>query len=230
MTSNQTKSTPQVALLVFGKPTSADLPQASWFRAEDRSTVIAAAQSLKFSVLDIQTDGDRSLLDGVHEGVLKGTGRIIVGSVSPEVYKRIEDYAAKGTGALAVKGSNDTAARAKASTEQSTNNGAEGAATSSTAKVRPTAPEKLTPVPDAWAALRVGSHVVAKHWYDGEANGWWIAVITAVEGDDFVIRWLDEPSTPPLKIERKHVALPHPDFDVAREWDRKPPRRAKPFS
>jgi hypothetical protein len=69
--------------------------------------------------------------------------------------------------------------------------------------------------------LRVGSHVAAKHWYDGEANGWWIAVITAVEGSDFVIRWLDEPKTPPLKIERKHVAILHPDFDVAREWDRK---------
>jgi hypothetical protein len=221
MTSNQTKSTPQVALLVFGKPTSADLPQASWFRAEDRSTVIAAAQSLKFSVLDIQTDGDRSLLDGVHEGVLKGTGRIIVGSVSPEVYKRIEEYVAKASPAPAAAAASEEAAGAKATREQNTNRGEEGTATSSTAKARPTAPEQLTPVPEAWAALRVGSHVVAKHWYDGEANGWWIAVITAVEGDDFVIRWLDEPSTPPLKIERKHVALPHPDFDVAREWDRK---------
>ena len=73
--SNQPKPTPQFVLLVFGKPTSADLPQASWFRAEDRATVIAAAQSLKFCVLDIQTDGDRAMLQGVHEGVLKGTGR-----------------------------------------------------------------------------------------------------------------------------------------------------------
>jgi hypothetical protein len=224
--SNQPQSNSTFVLLVYGKPTSADLPQASWFRAEDRTTVIAAAQSLKFSVLDIQTDGDRALLDGVHEGVLKGTGRVIVGSVTPEVYKRIEDYAAKAPGALAVKGSNDTAARAKALTEQSANIGEEVTTTSSTAKASPTAPEKLTPAPDAWATLRVGSHVAAKYWYsDGQANGWWIAVIAAIEGNDLIIRWPDEPTTPPLKIERKHVAILHPDFDVAREWDRKPPRR-----
>jgi hypothetical protein len=69
-TSTPTKAIPDPALLVYGKPTSPDLPQASWFRAEDRRTVIAAAQSLKFSALDIQTDGDRSLLYGVHEGVV----------------------------------------------------------------------------------------------------------------------------------------------------------------
>jgi len=223
--SNQPQSNSTFVLLVFGKPTSADLPQASWFRAEDRTMIVAAAQSLKFSVLDVQAASDRSLLDGVHEGVLKGTGRVIVGSVTPAVYKRIEDYAAKATGALAVKGSHDTAARAKASTEQSANIGEEVTATSSTAKASPTAPEKPTPAPKAWVALRVGSHVVAKHWYDGEANGWWIAEITAVEGNDFVIRWLDEPDTPPLKIERKHVAILNPAFDVAREWDRKPSRR-----
>ncbi len=79
MTSKQATPTPQFVLLVFGKPTSADLPQASWFRAEDRAAVVAAAQSLKFSVLNVQADGDRSLLEGVHEGVLKGAGRIVVG-------------------------------------------------------------------------------------------------------------------------------------------------------
>jgi hypothetical protein len=223
--SNQPKSNPTSVLLVYGKPTSPALPQASWFRVEDRTTIVAAAQSLKFSVLDVQAAGDRSLLDGVHEGVLKGTGRIIVGYVSPEVYKRIEEYVTKASPAPAAVAASEEAARAKASTEQSANDGVQSTATSSTAKAPPTAPDKLTPVPEAWAALRVGSHVVAKHWYDGEANGWWIAEITVVEGNDFVIRWLDEPSTPPLKIERKHVALPHPDFDVAREWDRKPPRR-----
>jgi hypothetical protein len=208
MTSNQTKPNPQYVLLVYGKPTSADIPQASWFRVEDRTTVIAAAQSLKFSVLEIRAEGDRALLEGVHEGVLKGTGRIIVGSVTPEVYKRIEEHAAKEKGALAVRASKDTAAGSKLQSEQNTNDGGKDKSA-------------LTP-PDPWTALRVGSHVVAKYWYrGGEANGWWIAVITAINGNDFMIKWPDEPETPPLKAERKHVALLNPAFDVNSEWELK---------
>ena len=217
----QPKPIPIPTLLVYGKPTSPDLPQASWFPAEDRPTVVAAAQSLKFSVLEIRTEAEKALIVGVHEGVLKGNSRMIVGSVTPEVFKRIEDYVAKASPAPAAAATGVEAARAKTSSEQNTNTSEKGSATSSTAKAPPTAPDKPAPAPDPWAALRVGSHVAAKHWYDGEANGWWIAVITAVEGSDFVIRWLDEPKTPPLKIERKHVAILHPDFDVAREWDRR---------
>ncbi len=213
--STPTKATPNPALLVFGRPTSPDLPQASWFRAEDKEAAKAAAQSLKFSVIDIQTDAEKALTVGVHEGVLKGSGRMIVGSVTPEVFRRIEDYAAKASGAASMKETNDGAAGTKPATEQNTNTSDKSAAAPSTVKTAPMAP-------DAWAALRVGSHVAAKYWYsDGEAIGWWIAVITAIDGNDFIIRWPDEPRTPPLKVERRHVAILHPDFDVTREWDRK---------
>ena len=216
----RTRAIPIPALLVYGKPTSPDISQASWFRAEDRPTVAAAAKSLKFSVLDIRTDSDRALLAGVHEGVLKGAGRMIVGSVTPEVYKRIEEYVAKASPAPVAAPASVEAAGAKAFLEQNTNIGGKGAAASS--KALPMAPDKLDPAPDAWAALRVGSHVVGKYWDDdGTPYGWWIGVITAIGKDDFMIRWPDEPTTPPLKIERKHVALLHPDFDVTREWHRK---------
>jgi hypothetical protein len=204
----QTKPTPQSVLLVFGKPTSADLPQASWFHIEDRARVIASAQSLKFSVLDVQTSEDNSLLDGVHEGVLKGTGRMIVGSVTPEVYKRIDEHAAKMTGALTLQAPKVAAAGLKGTSEQTTND---------EDKVKP-----LSMASDPWDGLRVGSHVVAKHWYSGgEANGWWIAVITAINGKDYMIQWPDEPNTPPLKAERKHLAILNPAFDVNREWENK---------
>ena len=71
-TAPQPKPIPIPALLVYGKPTSPDIPQASWFPAEDRPTVVAAAQSLKFSVLEIRTEAEKALIVGVHEGVLKG--------------------------------------------------------------------------------------------------------------------------------------------------------------
>ena len=219
----QPKSLPLPLLLVFGKPTSPDLPQASWFRVEDRQAVIAAAQALKFSVIDIATEADRALLTGVHEGVLKGAGRMIVGSVAPEVYKLIEEHADEASAARVAIASSAEAARAKSFTEQNKNIPNPPAPPAP----RDEKPDTAPTAPDPWAALRVGSHVVAKHWNsDGEADGWWIAVITALDGRNFIIRWPDEPRTPPLKIDRKHIALPHPDFDVAREWDRKPIRRS----
>jgi len=90
----------------------------------------------------------------------------------------------------------------------------------------PVAPSTSKPDPvsatDAWDALQVGSYVVGKYWTsDGEPYGWWLGIIAGIDKNDFVIRWPDEPRTPPLKIERKHVAILHPAFDVTREWERR---------
>ena len=84
----------------------------------------------------------------------------------------------------------------------------------------PSKPENTSAAPpNPWDALRVGSHVVGKYWLpDGQPDGWWIGVITGIEKNDFIIRWPDEPKTPPLKIERKHVAILHPTYDVNFEW------------
>src|ERR1700679_1526523 len=88
---DQPNPIPLPLLLVYGKPTSPDLPQASWFRGADSEAGRSAAQTLMFSVIDIATEADRALLVGVHEGVLKGNSRMIVGSVSVQVYQRIEE-------------------------------------------------------------------------------------------------------------------------------------------
>ena len=94
----QPKPNPLPAILVYGTPSGPALTQASWFRAEDKEAVRAAAEALKFSVIELHTDADRALAAGAHEGVLKGSGRMIVGSVSAEVYRRIEEHVRKGAG------------------------------------------------------------------------------------------------------------------------------------
>jgi len=200
----QPKPTPTPALLVYGKPASPGLPQASWFRAEDRATVVAAAQGFKFAVIDIKSEADRALIIGVHEGVLKTNGRMIVGSVAADVYQRIVEHAAKTAAAFGAMASGDTTG---ASSEQTANIDEKMATSAS---------------PDPWSELRIGSYAICKHWLaTGAANGWWLAVITDIDGDDFVVRWPDEPLTPPLKIERKHIAIFHPSYDIKREWDRR---------
>ena len=100
----QPKPNPLPAVLVYGTPSSPALTQASWFRAEDKEAVKAAAEALKFSVIELQTDAEKALAAGAHEGVLKGSGRMIVGSVSAEVYRRIEEHVRKGAGAPTLPG------------------------------------------------------------------------------------------------------------------------------
>ncbi len=100
----QPKSTPIPAIIVYGAPTSSELTQASWFRAEDMQAAKTAAEALKFSVLELKSDAERALTVGVHEGLLKGSGRMIVGSVDHAVYRRIEESARTG-GAASPKAS-----------------------------------------------------------------------------------------------------------------------------
>jgi hypothetical protein len=61
---SQSKPTPIPAILVYGTATSPELTQASWFRAEDNKV---AAEALRFSVIDIQTEAEKALTIGVHE-------------------------------------------------------------------------------------------------------------------------------------------------------------------
>jgi hypothetical protein len=212
---SQPKPDPLPAILVYGTPSGPAMTQASWFRAEDKEAVRAAAKELKFSVIELFTDADRALAAGAHEGVLKGSGRMIVGSVSAEVYRRIEEHVRKGAGVdVASKLDSAVASPAKPATEQTTNIPGPGAP--STSKPDPVG------ATDAWDALQVGSYVIGKYWEsDGQPYGWWLGIIAGIDQNDFIIRWPDDPKTPSLKIERKHVAVLHPTFDVTREWERR---------
>jgi hypothetical protein len=115
---------PLPAILVYGTPNGPALTQASWFRAEDKEAVKAAAAALKFSVFELHTDADRALAAGAHEGVLKGTERMVIGSVSAHVFRRIEEHARKGADAPdPSKLDNAAAATAKPVPEQTMNIG-----------------------------------------------------------------------------------------------------------
>jgi hypothetical protein len=214
------------ALLVYGKPTNPDLPQASWFPAEDRPTVAAAAQSLKLSVLDILTEAEKALIVGVHEGVLKGNNRMIVGSVAPEVYKRIEEYAAKASHARVTMASGDKVAETKSATEQNTNVSdppAPPAAASVDSKLTGVASpnsiaaatsrgEAAAPL-NPWETLKVGARVLAAYWNeDREFEGFWLATVKKIEKGEFTLEWFEEPTYPPFKSRPKNIAVPHPEF------------------
>jgi hypothetical protein len=87
----------------------------------------------------------------------------------------------------------------------------------------PAAPQPTAaPAWDPWDALRIGSHVLVKHWeVDGQPYGWWIAIVKDMDKGDYIVRWMDDALKPAFKIERKHIALLHPSFDVTREWEKR---------
>jgi hypothetical protein len=121
----QAKPNPLPAILVYGTPSGPALTQASWFRAEDKEVIKAAAKELKFAVIELQTEADLALAAGAHEGTFKAGGRMIVGSVSAEVYRRIEEHVRQAACASASAQSKPEIAAAttttKVASEQNTN-------------------------------------------------------------------------------------------------------------
>jgi hypothetical protein len=221
-----TKPDPHAAVIVFGKPSGANLPQASWFKSEDIPAVKAAAGSLKFSFIELQTEADRALAIGVHEGVLKGSGRMIIGSVTPEIYRRIEDYARKASGAGPAPASKpnemaSTGAKASEDVKASAGSisagpgaglGSNAAPIASAAKpVAPPVPEASASAPVApasptapWDRLRVGGTVLAAYWNDArEFEGFWLATVKRIEKGELVLDWCDAPDFPALQDRAK---------------------------
>jgi hypothetical protein len=220
----QPKPLPLPLLLVYGKPTSPDLPQASWFRVDERPTITAAAQALKFSVIEIASETDRAHLTGVHEGVLKGAGRMVVGSVAPEVYRRIEEHAAEASAARVAMAPSDEAAGTISVTEQNKNYSDPAppappvgskpvSAASPNLVAAPTSGREAAAAPNPWETLRVGARVLAAYWNeDREFEGFWLATVKKIEKGEFTLEWFQAPEYPPFKSRPKNIAVPHPEF------------------
>ena len=191
ITAIRTKPSPLPAILVYGTPSGPALTQASWFRAEDKDAVRTAAKELKFSVIELQTDADRALAAGAQEGVLKGSGRMIVGSVSAEVYRRIEEHVRKADpGAAQPKDATSTTTRSMS--EQSMNTGASEPSRASTGAPLPTTGKQDSA--GSREALRIGARVLAAYWNEKrEFDGFWLATVKRIEPDEYTLEWFGSP-------------------------------------
>jgi hypothetical protein len=205
----QPKPNPVPEILVYGTPSGPAMTQASWFRAEDKEAVKAAAEALKFSVIELRSDADRALAAGAHEGVLKGSGRMIVGSVSAEVYRRIEEHVCRGAGAPdPSQPESATSPATKPVSEQNMN---------MTGPARlPPAGSDLASTPNPWDALRVGARVLAAYWNEKrEFEGFWLATVRRIEPGKCTLEWFDAPEYPAFKIAPRNVGIVHPEFRVS---------------
>ena len=216
-TATPPKPNPVPAILVYGTPSGLALTQASWFRAEDKEAVKAAAEALKFSVIELQSEADRALAAGAHEGVLKGSGRMIVGSVSAEVYRRIEEHVRKAAGGPDATKPDSAATSTKPTSEQTTNIGAAGPSSPGPSGATSAAP--ASDKPDSATAretLRVGARVLAASWNGKrEFEGFWLATVKRIEPGEFTLEWFDSPEYPAFKSRPQNIAVPHPEFRVS---------------
>jgi len=205
----QPKPNPLPAILVYGTPSGPASTQASWFRAEDKEAVKAAAEALKFSVIELPSDTEQALTAGVHEGVLKSSGRMIVGSVSSEVYRRIEEHVRNAAGASdPSQPESATSPATKPVSEQNMN--MSGPARLSTAG------SDLASAPNPWDALRVGARVLAAYWNEKrEFEGFWLATVRRIEPGKCTLEWFDAPEYPAFKIAPRNVGIVHPEFRVS---------------
>src|SRR5215207_319475 len=58
--------------------------------------------------------------------------------------------------------------------------------------------------PESWEAIRVGDLVIA---HESPEDGWWEAVVLAIENDQLLLRWRDYPRQPCVRRGRSEVAL-----------------------
>ena len=87
-------------------------------------------------MIELQTDADKALAAGAHEGVLKGSaGHMIIGSVSAEIYRRIEEHVRKAArGPDASRPEIAVATVMKSAPEQTTSIGTAGAISPATSR------------------------------------------------------------------------------------------------
>jgi hypothetical protein len=58
--------------------------------------------------------------------------------------------------------------------------------------------------PESWEAIRVGDLVIA---HESPEDGWWEAIVVAVENDQLLLRWRDYSRQPCVRRGRIDVAL-----------------------
>ena len=76
------------------------------------------------------------------------------------------------------------------------------------------APPHRPPMPaNLYDGVKVGSLVLAAGFDQHDLPaGWWEAIVVAIDGNEFTLKWRDYPREPTSKRERKYVALLHPAF------------------
>ena len=170
------------AVIVFGTAKGSKLAQAGWFRAKDFEAATAAALKFGLSILHADTDAVRAILPALREVRVKPGEQVTIPVIDSSMLQKLtalHKEAAKLVPGLQVPVLGGSSA-AKA----------------------PPAGLAL------WNALKVGDLILAADLdRRGIPGGWYEAVIIAVDGDTFIVKFRDYPEEGKIKRLRHHIAL-----------------------
>jgi hypothetical protein len=187
------------AIVVLGRDDAAKA-HASSFTADQMLQARAAAAAMGFMALPVTTDEQRDLAMRLPAGKIFGSGKAFVPFVKAELYDQLiaqvplADQVKRPL--RLVKATDDATSEAEGGGDQlpAANPGASGKA-----------PPLTTPAD--WSSLKPGSVVLATETVD---EGWWPAVVLAVNGHLISLRWRDVEGLPSVVRPLTELALLHP--------------------
>jgi len=190
--SNQRQTTPK--FLVYTKAPDGKSCQAAWYDESVEATARIYGQRQGFTVLEIRPDQVNQVKAALDEGTPAAKGELTLHAVKAEVLDRL---LATFSAAPAIPQAGPAKVAPPLATESV------GAMSK--------APVSLPPIDPLWAALTVNMVVLAPELTaGGVAEGWWEAVITAVQGDMLTVRYRDYPDQPAFRLRRDQFAIMYP--------------------
>ena len=173
------------AIIVFGTARGAKLPQAGWFRAKDKDAATAFSLKSGLSILNVDSEAIRKIIPDLREAQLRPGSDPVIPVIDTVLLQRLE-------------------AVQREAVKQAAGLNVPVLGGSSAAKRPP-------PARSLWNALKVGDLVLAADLdRKGTPEGWFEAVITAVDGDTFLARFRDYPEEGTVKRLQHHIALLYP--------------------
>jgi len=189
--SNQRQTTPK--FLVYTKTPDGKSCQAAWYDESVEATAKIYGQRQGFTVLEIRPDQVNQVKAALDEGTPAAKGELTLHAVKAEVLDRL-------LATLSAASPSGQTGAAKVPPAMATE----------PANAKSNAPASLPPIDPMWAALTVKMVVLAHELTDGVPDGWWEAVITAVEGDTLTLRYRDYPDQAPFRRRRDQLAIMYP--------------------
>ena len=158
--------------------------RAAVFKGPDVEPALKAAQLLKFSVLQSESDEARRLYRDLPVGQIGAKGQNIAPFVRKDLLERLTSLVERENGGAAPVGAG--------------------------AKIEPlTAREKQKAgqprLPADWADIKVGDLVLVQD--KDPTCGWWEAIVAEIAGDMVKLRWPDEPRGRPVQRHRLALGL-----------------------
>lgn len=186
---------PPSAVVLFGRDEQGR-PHASRFDGSNLAGVEAAARLMGLHFGEADTNALRELATRLPVGRLFSSGKGFVPFVKADLYDRL----------LAATGTPDKPMPVSAAGRAA--DGPPPAEAGSSGKGGADAPGGAPKAPVDWAAIGIGSTVLA---CQGPMEGWWEAVVLYTKANDsFVLRWRDFPDDGEITRARKDLALMPP--------------------